>query len=83
MYDLPSALNRELQHAILYQNYTDWNFSLALLYSVYSIPNIVMPFLSILIVDKFGAGIVVVGFSLVVTVGSLIFAVISLKFLTY
>jgi hypothetical protein len=52
-YDLPAALNVPLQQYLEVSN-TTYQYELNLLYSVYSIPNVVLPFFSGYLIDILG-----------------------------
>ncbi|KAJ3024789.1 UNVERIFIED_CONTAM: hypothetical protein HDU68_007777 [Siphonaria sp. JEL0065] len=71
-YDLPAALNKPLQ---AYLNATDetYQYQLNLLYSLYSLPNIVLPFFGGYLVDRFGTRKLMTVLSSLVCLGQLLF----------
>ena len=71
-YDNPAALYRPLQNA--YRNEPKFEVYYDLLYSVYSIPNIVLPLFGGLLVDKAGLYISLNLFSALILVGQAVFA---------
>ena len=71
-YDNPAALYRPLQNA--YRNEPQFEVYYDLLYSVYSIPNIVLPLFGGLLVDKAGLYISLNLFSSLILVGQAVFA---------
>ncbi|KAJ3343580.1 hypothetical protein HDU93_007459 [Gonapodya sp. JEL0774] len=73
-FDIPAATNTSLR-AWLGVSYTEWQYELSLLYSVYSIPNIFLPFLGGILVDKLGASRTVLMFASLVLFGQILFAV--------
>ncbi|TPX71065.1 hypothetical protein SpCBS45565_g01340 [Spizellomyces sp. 'palustris'] len=73
-YDNPAALNRPLQQ-YLGHDYDTWQYELNLLYSVYSFPNMFLPFLGGQLVDRVDVKKVLVVFSAVVCMGQTLFAV--------
>ncbi|KAG5461761.1 MAG: major facilitator superfamily domain-containing protein, partial [Olpidium bornovanus] len=72
-YDIPAALNVQLQHWIG-SDYSYYQWQLNLLYSVYSAPNVVLPVIGGLLVDRLGPARMLVGFTLCVIVGQSMFA---------
>ncbi|KAF9130264.1 hypothetical protein BGW39_003274 [Mortierella sp. 14UC] len=73
-YDNPAALNTQLQK-YLGIPYNDYQYLLSTLYSVYSLPNTVLPFLFGSLVDRFGPQRVLLGLSACVCIGQTIFSV--------
>ncbi|KAJ3131007.1 hypothetical protein HK100_007007 [Physocladia obscura] len=71
-YDLPASLNKPLQS---YLNVTDepYQYQLNLLYSLYSLPNIIIPFFGGYLVDRFGTKRLMTFLSFLVCVGQLLF----------
>ncbi|KAF9956976.1 hypothetical protein BGZ72_002299 [Mortierella alpina] len=72
-YDNPAALNTQLQK-YLDMPYNDYQYLLSTLYSVYSLPNTVLPFFFGSLVDRFGPQTVLLGLSSCVCIGQTIFA---------
>ena len=68
-YDNPQALQNYLQSGDLDLSSTQYN----LLYSVYSMPNIVLPLFGGFLIDKIGVRIGIFVFSLVLVVGQFVF----------
>ncbi|KAI9096985.1 major facilitator superfamily domain-containing protein [Phlyctochytrium arcticum] len=78
-YDNPAALNKPLQE-YLGHDYDSWQYELNLLYSVYSFPNMFLPFLGGQLVDRLDVKKVLIFFSAIVCMGQTLFAVgVSLK----
>ncbi|GJJ69094.1 hypothetical protein EMPS_01440 [Entomortierella parvispora] len=73
-YDNPAALNTQLQK-YLDMPYNDYQYLLSTLYSVYSLPNTVLPFLFGHLVDRLGPQRVLLVLSSCVCVGQTIFAI--------
>ncbi|KAF9908982.1 hypothetical protein EC991_009164 [Linnemannia zychae] len=73
-YDNPAALNTQLQK-YLDIPYNDYQYLLSTLYSVYSLPNTVLPFLFGSLVDRFGPQRVLLGLSACVCIGQTIFSI--------
>ncbi|KAK5816765.1 major facilitator superfamily domain-containing protein [Linnemannia elongata] len=73
-YDNPAALNTQLQK-YLEMPYNDYQYLLSTLYSVYSLPNTVLPFVFGSLVDRFGPQRVLLGLSACVCIGQTIFSV--------
>lgn len=71
-YDNPSALQDQLRTQ--FHNPSDFDLYFNLLYTVYSIPNVVLPFFGGYFVDWFGARWMNVIFSSFITLGQLVFA---------
>lgn len=72
-FDNPSALNRQL-HGWLTHSEADFQFRLNLLYSVYSIPNIVLPMFVGGWLDRFGSRTFLLVLSVLVCIGQALFA---------
>ena len=70
VYDNPAALKGPLQQEL---KLDDFQFNL--LYSVYSFPNIVLPFFGGYLVDRFGTNVTLFSFLLIICVGQTVFAV--------
>ncbi|KAJ3100355.1 hypothetical protein HDU97_002273 [Phlyctochytrium planicorne] len=73
-YDNPAALNRPLQQ-YLGHDYDLWQYELNMLYAVYSLPNMFLPFLGGQLVDRLDPKKVLLGFSLCVCLGQTLFAI--------
>ncbi|EGF82978.1 hypothetical protein BATDEDRAFT_21253 [Batrachochytrium dendrobatidis JAM81] len=73
IYDIPTALNRQL-NAAMGVDKKQWQFSLAQSYSFYTLPNIIMPFVSSILVDRIGSHWALVILSLCTISGSIVFA---------
>ncbi|KAI8622556.1 major facilitator superfamily domain-containing protein [Chytriomyces sp. MP71] len=73
-YDMPAALNKPMQQ---YLNEPDeaYQYQLNLLYSLYSLPNIVLPFLGGWLVDRFGTRQLMTALSCLVCLGQLLFTI--------
>jgi MFS family permease len=67
-YDIPAALKTQLDDYM--GNPDDYETYFNLLYTVYSIPNIFLPFLGGFFVDKFGVRTCLVAFVAMVTLGA-------------
>ncbi|KAJ3113998.1 hypothetical protein HDU96_002642 [Phlyctochytrium bullatum] len=73
-YDNPAALNRPLQE-YLGHDYDLWQYELNLLYAVYSLPNMFLPFVGGQLVDRHDPKKVLLGFSFIVCAGQTLFAI--------
>ncbi|KAJ3018833.1 hypothetical protein HKX48_002591 [Thoreauomyces humboldtii] len=73
-YDNPAALNKPLQEYLGHE-YDTWQYELNLLYSVYSFPNMFLPFIGGQLVDRLDVKKVLVVFSIIVCAGQTLFAV--------
>lgn len=73
-YDNPSALNRQLKQWMADRSDAEFEYHLNLLYTVYSAPNIVLPFIVGRALDKYGSRSFLVGLSLLMCLGQTIFA---------
>jgi nitrate/nitrite transporter NarK len=71
-YDIPAATNKQLKE-YLQMSDEEYDRTLNLFYSVYSMPNIVLPFFIGAIMDLFGIGRVVVLMSSLVCIGQVLF----------
>ncbi|KAI8614330.1 major facilitator superfamily domain-containing protein [Chytriomyces sp. MP71] len=71
-YDTPAALNIPLQK-YLGVDYEAWQLQINLLYSAYSLPNTVLPFLSGIFIQSYGSASILVFCSSSVLFGQLIF----------
>mmetsp|Transcript_1682 Transcript_1682/g.2961 ORF Transcript_1682/g.2961 Transcript_1682/m.2961 type:complete len:576 (+) Transcript_1682:21-1748(+) len=71
-YDIPAALKTQLDDYM--GNPDDYETYFNLLYTVYSIPNIFLPFLGGFFVDKFGVRTCLVAFVTLITIGASIVA---------
>ncbi|KAI8917230.1 major facilitator superfamily domain-containing protein [Powellomyces hirtus] len=72
-YDIPAALNVPLQKW-LEAPYDKYQWQINLLYTVYSLPNIILPLIGGLLVDNLSATTMLVVFATLVSVGQTIFA---------
>ena len=70
-FDNPAALHNSLANLMPATNF-ETNY--ALLYTVYSIPNIILPFFGGYIVDYFGAPLTLIIFSVFILAGQIVFA---------
>ncbi|KAK3840911.1 MAG: major facilitator superfamily domain-containing protein, partial [Linnemannia gamsii] len=78
-YDIPAALNVQLGEW-LGDDYATHQYHINLLYSVYSLPNIILPLLGGFLIDRLSASRMLVLFSLCICAGQVIFAVgVSVK----
>lgn len=71
-YDVPAALNLELHEYLGYDN-ENFQYYIQVLYSVYSIPNLFLPLLGGLLVDRWGNRVLLLITAFAVTVGQGIF----------
>nr|KAJ3413944.1 hypothetical protein HK105_001932 [Polyrhizophydium stewartii] len=72
-YDLPSALNVPL-YEWLGSSYDTYQMQINLLYSVYSLPNVVLPLVAGVAVDRFSPSVMMLAFSAMVCTGQALFA---------
>ncbi|KAI8900435.1 major facilitator superfamily domain-containing protein [Globomyces pollinis-pini] len=72
-YDIPAALNVPLQKW-LETNYADYQTQINMLYSIYALPNIILPLIGGILMDKLDSNITLVIFSLLVCMGQAIFS---------
>ncbi|KAK9694156.1 hypothetical protein K7432_013547 [Basidiobolus ranarum] len=73
-YDMPAALNGQLMDYLGF-DYYDWQYYLAMMYVVYSIPNIFLPFAIGPLIDIHGTRKVFLALSGVVIIGQLLFTI--------
>jgi len=77
-YDIPAALNTQMDD--YFGKPSDFETMFSLLYTVYSVPNIILPFFGGFFTDKFGARICMIVFCGFITLGQFIFALgLSMK----
>lgn len=77
-YDIPAALNSQMDDYFGKQD--DFQTMFSLLYTVYSVPNIILPFFGGFFTDKFGARICMIIFCVFITLGQFITALgLSMK----
>ncbi|KAI9297975.1 MFS general substrate transporter [Neoconidiobolus thromboides FSU 785] len=72
-YDLPAALNLQIKDILKSEN-QEWQVQLALFYSLYSLPNVVLPFFMARYVDKLGSKNSLIIFCFMVMVGQYLFS---------
>jgi MFS family permease len=70
--DLPAALHQQLKD---YMEDADFELAFNLLYTVYSFPNVILPFFGGSLVDKFGSALCLTIFALLCAAGQLVFAI--------
>ncbi|TMW56666.1 hypothetical protein Poli38472_006676 [Pythium oligandrum] len=73
-FDNPAALKSQLQQRFNQYPKSRFEVLFNLLYTVYSVPNVVLPFFGGMLVDRFGARVMLVVFSLAVLIGQIVFA---------
>eukprot|EP00644_Phytophthora_capsici_P010624 jgi/Phyca11/528532/estExt2_fgenesh1_pm.C_PHYCAscaffold_300148 len=73
-FDNPAALKSQLQQHFSNIPKDRYEFLFNLLYTLYSIPNILLPFFGGVLVDRFGARVMLFAFSTAILAGQLIFA---------
>jgi len=73
-YDNPAALNTQLQK-YLDMPYNDYQYLLSTLYSIYSLPNTVLPFFFGSLMDRFGPKRVLLTLSSCVCIGQTVFSI--------
>ncbi|KAF4321703.1 hypothetical protein BBO99_00001683 [Phytophthora kernoviae] len=73
-FDNPAALKSQLQQHFSNIPNARYEFLFNLLYTLYSIPNILLPFFGGVLVDRFGARVMLFAFSTAILAGQLIFA---------
>uniref|UniRef100_A0A7S2U807 Lysosomal dipeptide transporter MFSD1 n=1 Tax=Attheya septentrionalis TaxID=420275 RepID=A0A7S2U807_9STRA len=71
-YDIPAALHQQL-YAFMPPS-TNFETHFNLLYTVYSVPNVILPFFGGKFVDRFGASFCLVSFASLTLLGQLLFA---------
>lgn len=77
-YDIPAALNSQMDE--YFGKPSDFETLFSLLYTVYSVPNIILPFFGGYFIDRLGVRVCMIVFSLCITVGQLVFALgLSIK----
>jgi nitrate/nitrite transporter NarK len=75
-YDNPSALESQLEQHFLGTAYSaSFDVYFNLLYTVYSIPNVVLPFYGGFLVDKIGVRIMIVLFAVFIFIGQILLAI--------
>lgn len=72
-YDIPAALKSQLSDHM--NNPSNFETSYALLYSVYAVPNILLPFCGGYLIDRWGCRTCIIIFSVFLVVGQLVFTV--------
>lgn len=72
-YDNPAALKTQIDDYM--GNPGDYETMFSLLYTVYSIPNVILPFFGGYFVDKLGTRICLIAFTLFITCGQVVFAI--------
>ncbi|KAL1924887.1 uncharacterized protein VTP21DRAFT_4541 [Calcarisporiella thermophila] len=72
-YELPAALNLQLNER-LGSDYATWQYQLNLLFTISSLPNIFMPLLGGVGVDRLGADRMLIAFTFFVCIGQVLFA---------
>ena len=78
-YDLPGSINTQLK-SWLKASDSVFAWQLNLLYSVYSLPNIFLPLIGGILVDRLGPSSMLAIFSTIICIGQIVFAIgISLK----
>ncbi|KAI9199436.1 major facilitator superfamily domain-containing protein [Polychytrium aggregatum] len=73
-YDNPAALNLPLQ-IHLGHDYDRWQYELNLLYSVYALPNMFLPFIGGVLLDRFGKQRSLLWFSSILVLGQILFSI--------
>lgn len=73
-YDIPAALNVPIQRHID-APYAQWQWQVNLLYSVYSLPNIFLPLIGGMLVDRLGTKTMLFSFSALVCLGHAVFTI--------
>ncbi|DAZ98210.1 TPA: hypothetical protein N0F65_005342 [Lagenidium giganteum] len=73
-FDNPAALKSQLQQRFNKYPKDRYEFLFNLLYTLYSIPNILLPFFGGVLVDRFGARVMLFVFSMTILTGQVIFA---------
>lgn len=71
--DIPSALHQQIKNYMPQTSSFEYNFNL--LYTLYSLPNIVLPFIGGNLVDRYSAPVCFVVFALCTFIGQIVFAV--------
>ncbi|KAJ3037022.1 hypothetical protein HK097_003644 [Rhizophlyctis rosea] len=73
-YNLPASINTPLHHH-LGSTYEEYQWQINLLYTVYSLPNFILPLLGGMLIDALGHRTMLVVFSFVIVAGQALFAV--------
>ncbi len=73
-FDNPSALNRQLRQWMPHQSNAEFEYRLSSLYTIYSAPNVFLPFLIGRALDRIGSRSFLIGLSVLVCAGQLIFS---------
>lgn len=77
-YDIPAALNSQMDD--YFGKPSDFETLFSLLYTVYSVPNVILPFFGGYFVDSWGVRICLLIFACLITIGQTVFALgLSLK----
>lgn len=77
-YDIPAALHTQMKD--YFGSPSDFETLFSLLYTVYSIPNIVLPFFGGFFIDKLGVNICLIVFACAIAIGQVVFAIgLSIK----
>jgi len=75
-FDIPSALNEQMKHLLMKPtgiNEQEFAYYFSLLYSVYSIPNVILPLVLGMAVDRCGCRVLIVLLGLSVVLGHILF----------
>jgi MFS family permease len=72
--DAPSAINVSLQKWMGLE-YSNFELLLNSLYSAYSLPNLVLPFVGGLLIDRFDTKYILIAFTLIVCIGQMVFVI--------
>ena len=72
-YDIPAALNSQMDDYMGKPD--DFETLFSLLYTVYSVPNVILPFFGGYFVDRLGVRMCLIIFSILITLGQLVFAI--------
>jgi MFS family permease len=72
-YDIPGALNVQIRDGIG-SSYEEYQTQINLLYSAYSLPNIILPFFGGILIDRLSPNVMLVVFSLLVCAGQAVFS---------
>ena len=73
-FDNPSALNRQLRQWMPHASNAEFEYRLSTLYTIYSAPNVFLPFLVGRALDRLGSRSFLIGLSVLVCAGQLIFS---------
>jgi MFS family permease len=74
-FDNPSALNRQLRAWMGDRSEAEFEYHLNLLYTVYSAPNVILPFMVGRSLDRYGSRFFLIGLSVLMCLGQTAFAV--------